>query len=57
MFMHRTCNVPAKCRDQVLDALAAIGVTMKPSLAETLVKCCGPDAEGKVKITDLRTML
>ena len=57
MFVHSTFNVAMKCRDQVLDALAAVGVPMKPSLAETLMKCCGSDAQGRVKIADLRRML
>ena len=57
MVVHSTFNVATECRDQVLDALAAVGVPMKPSLAETLMKCCGSDIQGKVKITDLRSML
>jgi hypothetical protein len=30
---------------------------LRPSLADTLMKCCGSDPQGKVRITDLLTVL
>lgn len=44
-------------REQVLDALGAIGVHMKPDLADTLMTCCGVDAQGRVKIPHLLSIL
>jgi Ca2+-binding EF-hand superfamily protein len=45
------------CRDEVLDALSAVGVTLKPELADIIIERSGTDGQGRVHYKDLLGLL